>query len=69
MWDPSVPAGVDKDAFFKQLAKTNIPLGRVGTPEDVGLVALFFASELSRYVTGDRLNVGGGLPLTPPPIS
>jgi NAD(P)-dependent dehydrogenase (short-subunit alcohol dehydrogenase family) len=69
MWDPSVPAGADKDAFFKQLAKANIPLGRAGTPEDVGLVALFFASELSRYVTGDRLNVGGGLPLTPPPIS
>jgi NAD(P)-dependent dehydrogenase (short-subunit alcohol dehydrogenase family) len=69
MWDASVPPGADKEEFFQQLAEANIPLGRAGIPEDVGLVALFFASELSRYVTGDRLVVGGGLPLTPPPIS
>jgi len=37
-------------------------LHRVGTPEDVARVALFFASYLSDYVTGDRLIVGGGLP-------
>lgn len=69
MWDSSIPPDADKDAFFQQLGQTNVPLGRVGTPEDVGLAALFFASELSRYVTGDRIIVGGGLPLTPPPIS
>ena len=68
LWDVSVPPNVPPDAFFQQLGKDEVPLGRVGTPEDVALVALFFASELSRYVTGDRLIVGGGLPLHPPPI-
>jgi len=37
-----------------------IPLGRIGTPEDIGLVAVFLASELARYVTGVTLPVDGG---------
>ena len=38
-----------------------IPLKRAGTPEDVANVCLFFASELSNYVTGQVLRVDGGL--------
>jgi 3-oxoacyl-[acyl-carrier protein] reductase len=38
----------------------NIPLGRVGTPEDVADVVVFLASEQARWVTGQRLWVGGG---------
>jgi 3-oxoacyl-[acyl-carrier protein] reductase len=38
-----------------------IPLRRAGTPEDVADVCLFFASELSSYVTGQVLRVDGGL--------
>jgi 3-oxoacyl-[acyl-carrier protein] reductase len=38
-----------------------IPLKRAGTPEDVANVCLFFASELSSYVTGQVLRVDGGL--------
>ncbi len=37
-----------------------IPLGRVGTPEDIADVVLFFASEQARWVTGQRLLVSGG---------
>jgi len=37
-----------------------IPLGRIGTPEDIGLVAVFLASEMARYVTGVTLPVDGG---------
>jgi NAD(P)-dependent dehydrogenase (short-subunit alcohol dehydrogenase family) len=37
------------------------PLGRVGTPEDVGLVVAFFASDDSWFVTGQTLWVDGGL--------
>ena len=37
-----------------------IPLGRVGTVEEVSGCALFLASELSRYVTGTCLHVDGG---------
>ena len=37
------------------------PLGRVGTPADVGLAVAFFASDDSRFVTGQTLWVDGGL--------
>jgi NAD(P)-dependent dehydrogenase (short-subunit alcohol dehydrogenase family) len=38
-----------------------VPLGRLGTPEDVAMVCLFLASDLSRYMTGTVLPVNGGL--------
>jgi 3-oxoacyl-[acyl-carrier protein] reductase len=38
-----------------------IPLKRGGTPEDVAKVALFLASDLSGYVTGQVINVCGGM--------
>ncbi len=36
-------------------------LNRIGTPEDIANVALFFASDLSKYVTGQTLRVDGGI--------
>ena len=38
-----------------------IPLKRGGTPEDIANACLFFASDLSAYVTGQVLNVDGGM--------
>jgi 3-oxoacyl-[acyl-carrier protein] reductase len=38
----------------------SIPLGRTGTPEDVAGVVVFLASEQARWVTGQRIYVGGG---------
>ncbi|MDB5373767.1 MAG: 3-oxoacyl-[acyl-carrier protein] reductase [Belnapia sp.] len=38
----------------------NIPLGRVGTPEEVAEVAGFLASDAAGYLTGATLDVGGG---------
>ena len=38
-----------------------IPLGRLGQPEDVSNVVLFLASPLSSYVTGVVLDINGGL--------
>jgi 3-oxoacyl-[acyl-carrier protein] reductase len=37
-----------------------IPVGRIGTPEDVADVVVFMASEQARWVTGQRLFVSGG---------
>jgi 3-oxoacyl-[acyl-carrier protein] reductase len=54
------PEGVPKDGYFAALGKT-IPLGRVAEPQDIADVALFLASDLSRYVTGDRVLASGGL--------
>ena len=39
------------------------PLGRVGEPQDVARAALFLASSDSDYLTGDALNVAGGMSL------
>ncbi len=39
----------------------NIPLKRVGQPKDIAYTALFLASDLSNYVTGQVINVCGGM--------
>jgi NAD(P)-dependent dehydrogenase (short-subunit alcohol dehydrogenase family) len=54
-----------KDAFFANLGK-KVPMQRAGTPEDLASAALFLASELSAWITGQTLFVSGGLPLSPP---
>lgn len=41
--------------------KVNIPLGRLGKPEDVAHAVVFLASEMAQYVTGTTLHVNGGL--------
>lgn len=40
-----------------------IPLGHIGTPDEVAAAAVFLASDASRYVTGHELLVDGGLTL------
>ena len=42
-------------------SQTYIPMGRYGTAEDIANAVLFYASDLSDYVTGDYMNVNGGL--------
>src|SRR6478735_1499425 len=46
---------------LKQTAIEQIPLGRVGTPDDVASAAVFLASEEASYITGHVLNVNGGM--------
>ncbi|MCX6353279.1 MAG: 3-oxoacyl-[acyl-carrier-protein] reductase [Candidatus Aureabacteria bacterium] len=45
----------------KQKMLQGIPLGRFGTPEDVAKVALFLASNLAEYITGQVIVVDGGM--------
>jgi NAD(P)-dependent dehydrogenase (short-subunit alcohol dehydrogenase family) len=49
----------DKQAVVDMLAKV-IPMGRGATPLDIANAALFFASDVSGYVTGQVLHVSGG---------
>jgi NAD(P)-dependent dehydrogenase (short-subunit alcohol dehydrogenase family) len=44
----------------KALMCQSIPLGRVGTPEEVAELAVFLASEAASYLTGQAINVTGG---------
>ena len=46
---------------FKENAVKNIPLGRVGSPEDVASAVRFLASDDAAYITGHVLSVNGGL--------
>lgn len=41
--------------------KANIPLARLGTPEDVAQAVAFLASPAASYITGNTLHVNGGL--------
>jgi len=50
--------GEDKEKFMQEAAAR--PLNRIGTPEDVANAVLFFASDLSAWVTGANLIVDGG---------
>lgn len=45
--------------FNKEELKNEVPLGRLGTPEEVAAAVLFFAE--NRYVTGQVLGVNGGI--------
>ncbi|WP_309723190.1 3-oxoacyl-[acyl-carrier-protein] reductase [Armatimonas sp.] len=50
---------VSGDSREKLLEK--IPLGRLGTAEDVGAAVAFLASEAASYITGQTLTIDGGL--------
>ena len=41
--------------------REQIPLKRGGTPEDVAQAVVFLASDMSSYITGQVLNVDGGM--------
>ena len=57
---PINAATLQDPARVKELDRI-IPLGAVGTPDDVAEVALFLASDRSRYVTGSTYYVDGGM--------
>ena len=39
----------------------NIPLGRMGTPDDIAAGALYLASDAAAYITGQTLHINGGM--------
>lgn len=53
---PMLPSEEDNERW----ANTTIPLRRLGEPKDVADVALFLASDESRYITGEMIIVDGG---------
>jgi 3-oxoacyl-[acyl-carrier protein] reductase len=46
---------------LKQDALKMIPLGRIGTPEDVAGAVAFLASDEASYITGHVLSINGGM--------
>lgn len=45
-----------RDALLQQ-----VPVGRLGTPDDIAAAALFLAGPQAGYITGETLNINGGL--------
>ncbi len=52
------------DDAVKDSLKQQIPLGRLGTPEDVARVVAFLCSDDAAYITGQVINVDGGMVMT-----
>jgi len=65
----AVSPGVISTPFHEQFSTpeairnfvSNIPLGRVGAPEEVARTILFLASEASSYIVGETIEVNGGM--------
>jgi 3-oxoacyl-[acyl-carrier protein] reductase len=57
--DTAMTSGLDND--FRENAVKMIPLGRIGSPEDVANAVAFLASDEASYITGHVLNVNGGM--------
>lgn len=49
------------DQNIRDMMKANVPLGRMGTADDLAKAAVFLASEDSSYITGIELFVDGGV--------
>ncbi|NQW01400.1 MAG: SDR family oxidoreductase [Rhodospirillales bacterium] len=48
-------------AEIKAKIAANVPMGRLGTPQELANACLFLASDMSSYITGATLDVNGGL--------
>jgi NAD(P)-dependent dehydrogenase (short-subunit alcohol dehydrogenase family) len=59
VWTPRVSAFLGDEGRRRNVVNT--PLGRVAQPADIAAAILFFACDLSAYVTGQTLVVDGGV--------
>jgi NAD(P)-dependent dehydrogenase (short-subunit alcohol dehydrogenase family) len=59
VWTPRISAMLGDEGEQRNVA--NAPLRRVAQPADIAAAILFFASNLSAYVTGQTLSVDGGV--------
>ena len=57
--DTDMARGIDEKLYEERLS--SIGMKRIGSPEDVANMALFLASEMSSYITGQVIGVDGGM--------
>jgi 3-oxoacyl-[acyl-carrier protein] reductase len=58
--DTSRRTGKSIDDAMKQ-ALADVPLGRYGTPEEIGYLVAFLASDKASYITGAMIPIDGGM--------
>ena len=56
-----VVAGGFTESDFRQILESQTSLGRIGQTDDIAPAAVFFASEDSKWITGETLLIAGGL--------
>ena len=49
------------ESDFRTMLESQTPLGRIGKPDDIAPAAVFFASDDSKWITGETLLIAGGL--------
>jgi enoyl-[acyl-carrier-protein] reductase (NADH) len=61
----SIPQFADREPrdIFLEVVKNGVPLRREQTPEDIGNLAAFLASDGARNITGQAIAVDGGITL------
>lgn len=59
--DRAVMTGEDHGEEYLEHLRTSAPLQRIGEPEEIATAALFLVSDLSSFITGQAINVDGGL--------
>jgi NAD(P)-dependent dehydrogenase (short-subunit alcohol dehydrogenase family) len=52
--------GLSETEIFDKMVSLRIPLNRPQTPEDIGNLVTFLASDSARNITGQTINVDGG---------
>lgn len=59
----AIAPGLIQSEMSRQLDfdTTDIPLGRLGTPDEIADLACFLASEKARYITGTTIDINGGI--------
>jgi NAD(P)-dependent dehydrogenase (short-subunit alcohol dehydrogenase family) len=50
----------EKEQVMMKLAR-QVPLGKVGEPDDVAYTVLFLASDESKFITGAEIKIDGGI--------
>ena len=60
--NPASANSTPRDVFL-QSVKRSVPLGREPTPEDIGKLATFLASDNARNITGQVIAIDGGITL------
>jgi 3-oxoacyl-[acyl-carrier protein] reductase len=58
--DVSKRRGITKEEYVKEI-EGEIPLGRIGTPEELARAIVFLGSDLSSYISGATLPVDGAI--------
>jgi NAD(P)-dependent dehydrogenase (short-subunit alcohol dehydrogenase family) len=58
-WEAEI-RGITRETVLKRYHDA-IPLGRLESPEDVSTLVLFLASDEADYITGQAINVAGGI--------